>query len=41
MSDSKNNSSKREFMPTAGAATGLAALATVLGGVYETILWNI
>ncbi len=32
MSDSKNNSSRREFMTTAGAATGLAALATVLGG---------
>lgn len=32
MSDSKSNSSRREFMTSAGAATGLAALATLLVG---------
>ena len=32
MSESKHNESKREFMTTAGAATGLAALASLFGG---------
>jgi len=32
MNDSKNDNSKREFITAAGAATGLAALATMFGG---------
>jgi len=32
MSNSKNENSRRDFMTSAGAATGLAALATLFGG---------
>ncbi len=32
MSNSKSDGSRREFMTSAGAATGLAALATLFGG---------